>query len=244
MKLSIIIPVYNEEKTFPLLIKRVLDVRLPKPFKKEIIVIDDGSSDRSKFKIQNLSRAKTKDTKLQEFKKIFHKRNLGKGAAVRTGLMHSTGDVMIIQDADLEYDPKDYFNLLQPFLKKNALVVYGTRLKNYPLKFWGKDKTVLPTHLIANKFLTLMTNLLYGGNLSDMETGYKLFRKNVIKSLSIKSKGFDIEPEITAKILKLKIPIVEVPIKVTPRTYQEGKKIGWSDGLLAVWTLLKYKFFD
>ncbi len=236
MKLSIIIPLFNEEKTIDKILKKVSKIRLSKGIKKEIIVIDDGSNDNSKVKIQNL--------KLKGIKKIFHERNLGKGAAIRTGIKQATGEMIIIQDADLEYDPQDYLKLLQPILENNALVVYGTRLTDYPLKLWGDRKTVLPSHLLANKFLTFLTNLLYGSHLTDMETCYKLFKKEILKNIQLESNRFDFEPEITAKILKLNIPIIEVPISTKPRTYKEGKKINWIDGIIAIWTLIKYRFTD
>lgn len=236
MKLSIIIPVFNEEKTIKDILTRVAKVRLPSKITKEVIIVDDGSKDNSKFKIQKL--------KIKGVKKIFHDRNLGKGAAIRTGITYATGDMIIIQDGDLEYDPNDYSRLIEPILKQNAQVVYGTRLINYPLKLWGKEKTVLPMHLLANRILTFLTNFLYRGNLTDMETGYKLFKRQVLESISIRSSGFDFEPEVTAKTLKLHIPIIEVPIKIKPRTYEEGKKINWRDGIVAIWTLLKYRISD
>lgn len=235
MKLSIIIPVYNEENSIIEIIKKVCDVKLPS-VTKEIIVVDDGSTDNSKFKIQKM--------KINGIKKFCHEKNLGKGAAIRTGLKYATGDYVLIQDADLEYNPEDYNKLLEPILKNGVEVVYGTRLKAYPLKFWGEDKTVLPTHLIANRFLTALTNFLYGAKLTDMETGYKVFRKDVLQKINIKSNKFDFEAEITAKILKMGIKIVEVSIETKPRTYEEGKKIGWVDGLSAIWTLIKYRFTD
>ena len=234
IKLSIIVPVFNEEKTIAELLQKIVDVKLPLGWQKEIIVVDDGSTDSSKSKV--------KSQKSKLIKKFFHKQNLGKGAAVRTGIKHTTGDYIVIQDADLEYDPKNYTELLRPVIKSSALVVYGTRLKNYPLNFWGSSKTVLPLHLLANKSLTMLTNFLYGSRLSDMETGHKLFRKDILKKISIEANRFDFEPEITVKILKLKIPIVEVPIKVKPRSYKEGKKIGWKDALKAVWILFKFRF--
>ncbi len=235
MKLSIIIPVFNEEKFIAHVLKRIEQVQLPKSIKKEIIVIDDGSTDRTH---EVLSKQRIR------FKYFRHKKNRGKGAAIKTGLSKISGDLVIIQDADLEYNPDYYLKLLQPILKDHASVVYGSRLINYPLKLWGKDKTTLPTHLIANKFLTFLTNLLYMSNLTDMETGYKLFKKSVIDKVYLKSEKFDFEAEITAKIIKRGIPIIEVPIIVTPRTYEEGKKIGVKDGIKAIWTLIKYRFKD
>lgn len=226
--LSIIIPVFNEEKTIKRLLEKVAKVRLPDGITKEIIIIDDGSTDKTV-------------TILSKFQILRHQKNLGKGAAVRTGIKKVSGDFIIIQDADLEYNPEDYYKLLKPILQNQAKIVFGTRLKNYPLKLWGSDKTVLPLHLIANRFLTALTNLLYGSRLTDMETGYKLFTKEVIKKLKLSSNGFEIEPEITIKSLKLGYNIVEVPIRTAPRGYEEGKKIGFWDGVKAVWTILKYK---
>lgn len=234
MKLSIIIPVFNEEKTIEQTLDKVFSVKLM-DIKKEVIVVDDGSKDNSKFKIQNSKFFK-------HIKFINHKKNSGKGAAIKTGLKHATGDYVIIQDADSEYNPKFYTALLVPVLSKKAQVVYGSRLMVYPLKLWGEDKTVLPLHLLANHFLTMLTNLLYGSNVTDMETGYKLFKKEVLKDINLDSNKFDFEAEITVKILKKKIPIIEVPISVKPRTYKDGKKIGWKDGVDAIWTLIKYRF--
>lgn len=234
MKLSIIIPVYNEERTVAELIKRVSTANLPKDLKKEIIIIDDGSYDRT---LQVINKIRTKT-----FKLITHASNRGKGAAVRTGLENATGDIFIIQDADLEYDPNDYIKLLEPIRKKKAQVVYGTRLADYPLKLWGKEKTPLPLNLIANKFLTFLTNTLYVSQITDMETCYKVFTKDVLNNITLSSNRFNIEPEITAKILNRGYDIYEIPIKVNPRTYKEGKKINWKDGVSAVWTLLKYRF--
>lgn len=236
MTLSIIIPVFNEEKTVRQLLEKVSKVRLPNKINKEIIVIDDYSTDKTSEILANIKTIK--------FSYIRHNKNLGKGAALRTGISRSIGDFIIIQDADLEYNPADYIRLLKPILDKKAEVVYGTRLKHYPLKLWGKGKTILPLHLIGNKFLTFITNMLFCSKLSDMETCYKLFTKNVLSRLNLKSNRFEIEPEITAKILKKGFLIIEVPIQVTPRTYKEGKKISWKDGFKAVFTLVKYRFYE
>ncbi len=236
MKLSIIIPVFNEEKTISQVLDAVFKIKIQESISKEIIVINDCSTDNTGKILKNYIK------KGIIYKR--HEKNSGKGAAIKTGLLSATGQFVIIQDADLEYNPIFYKKLLSYVLEKKNQVVYGSRLINYPLKLWGKNKTVLPTHLLANKFLTFMTNILYGGNLTDMETGYKLFLKKILDQLNLKSNGFDFEAEVSAKILKNKIPIKEVAISVTPRTYQEGKKIGWQDGIIAVWTLIKYKFVD
>ena len=232
MILSIIIPVYNEEKTIGEILRRVQAVKLP--LDKEIIVVDDGSTDRSKSEIR----------KIKKIEFFSHDKNLGKGAAVQTGLNKATGDIIIMQDADLEYDPSYYPTLLKPILEKKAKIVYGTRLINYPLKLWGKNKTVLPTHLIANRFLSGLTNLLFNSNLTDMETCYKVFKSSCLSGINLKSKGFEFEPEITAKFLKKGFKIVEIPITVKLRTQREGKKINWKDGFWAIITLIKFRFYD
>lgn len=235
MKLSIIIPVFNEEKTIKILLERVAGAKLPKGLNREIIIIDDGSSDSTSKIISRIKKIK--------FKYFKNNINLGKGASIRIGFKKTSGDFIIIQDADLEYNPQDFSKLLKPITDGESKVVYGSRLINYPLRLWGENKTVMPTHLIGNKFLTGLTNLLYGSNLTDMETCYKIFKSEVILGLNLISNRFEIEPEITAKILKKGIQIVEVPIVVKPRTPQEGKKISWKDGFIAVWTLIKHKFF-
>jgi dolichol-phosphate mannosyltransferase len=246
MLLSILIPVYNEEKTVSRILKKVVESKLPKNVKKEIVIVDDGSVDKTikilEKEIKKYDQSFSSNVNLN-LKFILHKheKNKGKGAAIRSALDKATGEAFIIQDADLEYDPDDYKKLLEPVLNKKAKVVFGTRLKDYPLRLWGENKTVLPTHWIANKVLTGMANFLYGSNISDMETCYKLFVREVVEGFRLTSNKFDIEPELTAKILLAGYMIHEVPIKTTPRTHEEGKKIKWTDGVAAVWTLLKHR---
>jgi glycosyltransferase involved in cell wall biosynthesis len=228
MKLTVIMPVFNEYQTIEEIISRVIAVGLAT----EIIVVDDGSTDGTRELLREL------DEKYPELKLILHDRNRGKGAAVRSGIAEASSEYLIIQDADLEYDPRDYHAILKPMQEGLADVVYGSRFLGAPRRtsmFW---------HMIANKMLTLMTNILYNSILSDMETGYKLFKREIITSIPLKSKRFNFEPEITAKLLKRKIRIYEVPITFNPREYSEGKKIGLKDAFEAVWTLLKYRFVD
>jgi glycosyltransferase involved in cell wall biosynthesis len=240
MLLSVLIPVYNEEKTIRQILQKISEVKLPKGVKKELVIVNDGSTDKTKRIIQSILKERDK---LRDSIIIFHHDlNRGKGAAIRTALSQANGDYLIVQDADLEYDPQDFNRLLEPVFKRRAKVVFGTRLKNYPLKLWGKDKTVLPSHWVANKVLTKLTNILYGATISDMETCYKLFAREVLEQFPLKANKFDFEPEVTAKILKRKIKIHEVEIKTSPRTHKEGKKIKWHDGIAAVWTLVKYRF--
>lgn len=240
MRLSIIIPVYNEERTIEEILRRVDSVELIEDVKKEIIVVDDASKDSSMDKVQSAM----KMHKIKNIELLKHKVNKGKGAAVVTGMKESSGEMIIVQDADLEYNPEDINRLLEPVMKGKSKVVYGSRLKDYPLRIVGQKKTPLITHYIGNKFLTFITNLLYESNLTDMETCYKLFKREVVEDMKINARRFDFEPEITAKILKSGFKIKEVPIKVKPRGYDEGKKISWRDGFIAVWTLFKYKFVD
>ncbi len=243
MLLSVLIPVYNEEKTVEKILEKVYQVKLPRYFRKELVIVNDGSTDRTKKIINNLlkQRDRFKGAAIITF---HHDRNQGKGAAIKTALSLASGDYLIVQDADLEYDPQDFSRLLEPVISKKAQVVFGTRLRNFPLKLWGANKTVLPSHWVANKVLTKLTNFLFGSSLSDMETCYKLFSAAVFKNIDLKAKRFDFEPEITAKILKKGFQIHEIEIKTTPRTHKEGKKIKWQDGFAAVWTLFKYRFVD
>lgn len=234
MKLSIIVPAFNEEETIKKILNKVKRQRLPKGLAKEVIVVDDGSSDKTCKILKDI----------QGIKVFRHKINRGKGAAVKTGIEKSKGDIILIQDADLEYNPEDYPRLLKPILKNKAKVVYGTRLKKYPLRIAGSRKTPLLTHYIGNKFLTLVTNILYQNSISDMETCYKVFKRSVFDSITVNAKRFDLEPEITAKVLKKGYKILEIPIRVSPRGYEEGKKISWRDGFIALWTLIKYRFVD
>lgn len=230
-KISIIIPVYNEVNTLHKLLEKVKTTDYHS-LEKEIILVDDASNDGTRELIKDLENT-------NEYKVYYHAKNMGKGAAIRTALSYTSGDIIIIQDADLEYEPKDYIELIQLILEDKADVVYGSRLAGgkptRSFKFW---------HLIGNKFLTLLTNLLYDTTLTDMETCYKAFRSDVIKNITIKSNRFDFEPEITAKVLKRKYHLYEVPISYYGRDYAEGKKITWKDGFGAIRALVKYKFID
>lgn len=234
MKISIIIPAFNEEKTISELIRRVKKVNLGMKIIKEIIVVDDASTDKTYKKVQ----------RIRGIRLLHHKINKGKGAAIKTALSSARGDVILIQDADLEYDPNDYSRLVQPIVEGSTSVVYGTRLKSYPLRLTGRRRTPLISHYLGNKLLTFVTNLLYGNGLTDMETCYKVFSRKALKGIELKASRFDFEPEITAKIMKRGYKIKEIPIKVNPRGYDEGKKISWKDGFIAVWTLIKYRFVE
>jgi len=221
-------PVYNEARTIVAVIERVLQA--PVDLAKEIIVVDDASTDGTRQLLQNMSSG--------EIRLVLHEVNQGKGAAIRTGVAHATGDIVLIQDADLEYDPRDYPLLLEPILEGHADVVFGNRFHGGPhrvLYFW---------HYAANRFLTLLTNLLTGLNVTDMEVGYKVFRRDVLRRLTLTSDRFGFEPEVTVKVAKLGCRVYEVPIRYYGRTYQEGKKITWRDGVAALFHLLRYRFFD
>jgi glycosyltransferase involved in cell wall biosynthesis len=229
MKLSIVIPVYNERHTVELLLKRVEAV----PYDKEIILVDDASTDGTREILERLARDHRDQVRL-----FLHAQNRGKGAAIRTAIEHVTGDIAIIQDADLEYDPKDYPALLEPILEGHADVVFGNRFHGGPhrvLYFW---------HYVGNRFLTNLCNMMTNLNLSDMEVGYKVFRTDVLQRLHLKSDRFGIEPELTVKVAKLGCRIYEVPIAYHGRTYAEGKKITWKDGIAALYCILRFRVFD
>lgn len=227
-KLSVVIPAYNEANTIAEIIDRVQKVEVG--LEKEIIVVDDGSTDGTREILKNLT--------ADNLKIIFHERNQGKGAALRTGFSQATGDIILVQDADLEYDPLDYPRLLEPILKGLADVVYGSRFLG------GPHRVLLFWHYVGNKFLTTLCNLCANLNLTDMETCYKVFRREVLTKINLKSKRFGFEPEITIKVGKLGCRVYEVPISYYGRDYQEGKKITWKDGLAAIFHILRFRFFD
>jgi len=227
VKLSVVIPVYNEKDTLREIIDRVMSVK----WEKEIILIDDFSVDGSRDILKEYENQ-------PNIKVLFHEYNQGKGAALRTGFDHVEGDVVVIQDADLEYDPSDYGKLLEPIEDNRADVVFGSRFLGGPHRvmfFW---------HYLANKALTTMSNMLTDLNLTDMETGYKVFTKKVLDQLTFKCDRFGFEPEFTSKIAKLNFRIYEVPISYSGRDYAHGKKITWKDGVAAVWFILKFRFFS
>jgi glycosyltransferase involved in cell wall biosynthesis len=228
MKISVVIPVYNEIDTIEEILVRVDQVAI----KKEIIVIDDFSNDGTRERLKKIAAGK------DSVKVIYHSRNRGKGAALRTGFESVTGDIIIIQDADLEYDPNEYPKLLEPILDGRADVVYGSRFIGGPhrvLFFW---------HYVGNKFLTLISNALTNLNLTDMETCYKVFKSQILRDINLKSNRFGFEPEFTAKVAKKRLRIYEVPISYSGRTYSEGKKITWKDGIVALCLIFWYRFFD
>lgn len=228
-KVSIIVPVYNEINTLDIILEKIEQASFC-GLEKEIILIDDMSNDGTRELLKSYE---------EKYKVFYHDVNLGKGAAIRTGLAHITGDIMVIQDADLEYDPEDYKDLIKLIVDGRADVVYGSRLTGAK-----PSRSFMFTHLVGNKLLTLTTNILYGATLTDMETCYKAFRSTFLEGIEIKSNRFDFEPEITAKMLKKKARIYELPISYYGREYSEGKKITWKDGVHAILALLKFRFTD
>lgn len=227
MKLSVIIPVFNEKDTIETIIQRVRAVDAG--IEKEIVIVDDGSQDGTQEVLKNLD--------YPDIKTFFHAENRGKGAALHTGFSNAQGDIVLIQDADMEYDPSEYPVLLKPILDGRADVVYGSRFLGGPhrvLFFW---------HYVGNRLLTTLSNMLSNLNLSDMETCYKVIKKDLLDRITLKSKRFGFEPEITIKLAKLKAKIYEVPISYSGRDYSEGKKIGWKDGFAAIYHIFRFKFF-
>ncbi|MFN2201698.1 MAG: glycosyltransferase family 2 protein [Caldilineaceae bacterium] len=246
MRLSIIIPVYNERSTLEAIVDRVRAVDLtvnprgdnplfdgPLKVERELVIVDDGSTDGSREILERWRAQPAPDMNI-----VFHEANHGKGGALRTGFQVATGDLLIIQDADLEYDPRDYVKLLEPILEGRTPVVYGSR-------FMGGPRSAMSlVHTMGNKVLTVFTNVLFGTSLTDMETCYKCFRRDVIDGMVLRSRAFEIEPELTAKILKRGYTIFEVPISYNGRTFHDGKKISWRDGFVATRTLIRYRFID
>jgi glycosyltransferase involved in cell wall biosynthesis len=245
-KLSVVIPVYNEKSTIDEILRRVVD----SPIRKEVIVVDDCSTDGTRQILENLAACQSRGEssapsqdgddpiELRDLRFLFQTRNQGKGAALRRGFAEATGEIVLVQDADLEYDPRDYPKLLEPILDGRADVVYGSRFLGGPQRvhyFW---------HYVANKFLTLLSDIFTNLKLTDMETCYKVFRKEVLQGIQLRCDRFGFEPEITAKIAKHSWRIYEVPITYAGRTYEEGKKITWKDGVQALWYIIRFKFSD
>lgn len=227
MKVSVVMPVYNEAATIDEVVARVQAV----PIEKEIIMIDDGSNDGTRHRLTEIEK------QYENVRVILHPHNRGKGAALRTGFDHVTGDIVIIQDADLEYDPQDYLELVKPIIEGKADVVYGSR-------FRGKPENMSLSHYLGNRFLTFVSNLVNGLKLSDMETCYKVFKPEILEGMTLKSDRFDFEPEFTAKIARKRLRVCEVPIRYYGRTHAEGKKISWRDGIAALFTIIRFRFFD
>lgn len=234
MKLSVLIPIYNEERTLEEVVRRVRSIELPK----EIILVDDGSKDRSREILTRLQKESERaPDPLNDIKVFLQPHNQGKGAAIKVALDHARGEVIIIQDADLEYDPHDYPALLEPIERGLADVVYGTRFAG-----GGAHRVLFFWHSLGNRMLTLVSNMLTNLNLSDMEVGYKMFRAEVLKSIRLESNRFGFEPEVTLKLAKKGYRFYEVPISYHGRTYQEGKKITWKDGVSALYFMFRFRF--
>lgn len=229
-RLSVLMPVYNERNTLLEILDRVCDVEIDK----EIILVDDGSTDGTRELLREEVEGHYPNVRV-----FMHPQNRGKGAAIRTAIAEATGDYILIQDADLEYDPREYFKLLEPLLDGRADVVFGSRFLG-----GGEHRVLLFWHRIGNGFLTLLSNMLTNLNLTDMEVCYKVFKAEVLKSLPLRCNRFDFEPEVTAKVARRRCRIYEVPISYSGRDYDEGKKIGWKDGFQAIWTIIKYRFTD
>jgi glycosyltransferase involved in cell wall biosynthesis len=228
MKLSVVIPVYNEKSTIEEIIRRVQEVDVG--MDKEIVAVDDGSTDGTRDILRRLASEKIR---------IFlHEKNTGKGGALQTGFSEAHGDIVVVQDADLEYDPQEYPKLLEPILDGRADVVYGSRFLG------GTHRVLYFWHSVGNRMLTMLSNMVSNLNLTDMETCYKVFRREVLQKIRLKSGRFGIEPEITIKVAKLKCRVYEVPISYAGRDYSEGKKIGWKDGVAALFHIVRFRFFD
>ncbi len=226
MKVTILVPVYNEEKTLPIVLSKLEELKIDK----EIIVIDDGSTDRTKEILENVSK-NNRDIKI-----IHHQKNQGKGKAIQTGLEYSTGDVVVIQDADIEYDPLQILTLLKGFEDTSVDAIYGSR-------FLKKNPNIYKRYLIGNKFLTLMINLIYGSNYTDSYTCYKLIKRDIFEKLKLESSRFEIEAEISIKLKKIGAKVIEIPIDYSPRRIEEGKKIGFKDALKGFFTIIRYVFW-